>query len=188
MRADGLSDGVIARASDALRQAGGAPGTVAWVEPGVAADLPFIGLGLRDARAVVEAALDEADVIVQPARDRAKRLLIADMDSTMITVECIDELADYAGIKAEVAAVTEAAMRGELDFVAALDARVALLKGLPAATVDRCYAERVHLMPGAVALVRTMRAHGAYTVLVSGGFTSFADRVAAAIGFERAIA
>ena len=106
----------------------------------------------------------------------------------MITVECIDELADYAGIKAEVASVTEAAMRGELDFEAALDARVALLRGLSATIITRCLAERVQLMPGARALVRTMRANGASAVLVSGGFTDFADPVAAEIGFERVVA
>jgi len=109
------------------------------------------------------------------------------MDSTMITVECIDELADYAGIKEQVAAVTEAAMRGELDFEGALDARVALLKGLAAEVIDRCHAERVRIMPGAKALVRTMAAHGAEAVLVSGGFTVFADRVAQEIGFAKAI-
>ena len=117
---------------------------------------------------------------------RRKRLLVADMDSTMITVECIDELADYAGVKAEVAAVTERAMRGELDFAAALEARVALLKGLDAAVIDRCHDERVRLTPGARTLVRTMRAGGAYCLLVSGGFSLFADRVAAAIGFDAA--
>jgi len=122
--------------------------------------------------------------VVQPAVNRRKRLLAADMDSTMIKVECIDELADFAGLKAEVAAVTEQAMRGELDFEAALDARVALLRGLDAGLIDRCREERVELMPGARTLVRTMRAHGAYCLLVSGGFTRFAEPVAVAIGFD----
>ncbi len=106
----------------------------------------------------------------------------------MITVECIDELADYAGVKAEVAAVTEQAMRGELDFEGALDARVALLEGLDEAAIDRCREERVALMPGARVLVQTMRAHGAYCLLVSGGFTRFAEPVAEAIGFDRVAA
>ena len=128
------------------------------------------------------------DVIVQPAANREKKLLIADMDSTMITVECIDELADYAGIKAQIAEVTERAMRGELDFAAALDARVGLLKGLAASAIDRCLAERVRLSPGAETLVKTMRARGAMTILVSGGFTRFADPVGARLGFERVIA
>ena len=115
-------------------------------------------------------------------------LLVADMDSTMITVECIDELADYAGIKPKIAAITEAAMRGELDFEAALDARVALLKGLDAGVIDACLRERVRLMPGAQTLVRTMRGWRARAVLVSGGFTRFAEPVARDIGFDEAIA
>jgi phosphoserine phosphatase len=128
------------------------------------------------------------DVVVQPAEHRRKKLIVADMDSTMITVECIDELADYAGIKAQIAAVTEAAMRGELDFGEALDARVALLKGLDESVIARCLAERVKIMPGARELVRTMRGWGATAILVSGGFTRFAEPVAAEIGFTRAIA
>lgn len=127
------------------------------------------------------------DVVVQPVADRRKRLLVADMDSTMIGVECIDELADYAGLKAEVAAVTERAMRGELAFEDALDARVALLKGLDEGVIDRCHAERVRLTPGARTLVGTMRAHGAHCLLVSGGFSLFADRVAREIGFHAAV-
>ena len=141
------------------------------------------------ARAALEAlALAGVDIVVQPAAHREKTLLLSDMDSTLITIECIDELADYAGIKAEIAAVTERAMRGELDFVAALDARVALLAGLDAATVERCRIERVRLIPGARTLVATMVARGARTVLVSGGFTLFADAVARDLGFHRAIA
>lgn len=128
------------------------------------------------------------DVIVQPAANREKRLLVADMDSTMINVECIDELADYAGIKEQVAEVTERAMRGELDFAAALDARVALLEGLDESVIEQCLAERVKLMAGARALVRTMKARGGHAILVSGGFTRFAEPVAAEIGFDRAIA
>ena len=112
-------------------------------------------------------------------------MLIADMDSTIIGVECIDELADFAGLKPQVAAITEAAMRGELDFEAALIARVALLKGLPASVLERCYVERVRLNPGARTLVRTMAAHGAETALVSGGFTFFSERVAREAGFAR---
>lgn len=137
---------------------------------------------------VLGGAWGRVDVVVQPAGGREKKLLVADMDSTMITVECIDELADYAGIKAEVAAVTEAAMRGELDFEGALDARVALLAGLGEDAIERCLAERVRIMPGAEVLVRTMRARGGACVLVSGGFTRFAEPVAAAIGFDLAIA
>jgi phosphoserine phosphatase len=125
------------------------------------------------------------DANVVPAEGRRKRLLIADMDSTIIGVECIDELADFAGVKAEVAAITERAMRGELDFEAALDARVALLRGLPESVLAECYAERVRLNPGARTLVRTMAAGGAETALVSGGFGFFTERVAAEAGFAR---
>lgn len=106
----------------------------------------------------------------------------------MITVECIDELADYVGLKAEVAEVTERAMRGEIDFAGALRDRVALLAGMPEATVAECLRERVKIMGGAKALVRTLRAHGGYALLVSGGFTHFTGPVAADIGFDRAIA
>ncbi len=126
------------------------------------------------------------DANVVAAEGRRKRLLIADMDSTIIGVECIDELADYAGVKAEVAEITEAAMRGELDFEGALVARVALLKGLPEEVLGRCFQERVRLNPGARTLVRTMNALGAETALVSGGFTYFTERVAAAAGFGSA--
>jgi phosphoserine phosphatase len=176
-----LSRGDISAAQDAL---GGAPGPE-WVEPERACDLQ-LGPAPGNARAVLEGLLPGVDVVVQPRAGRRRRLLVADMDSTMITVECIDELADYAGVKAEVAAVTERAMRGELDFAAALEARVALLKGLDAAVIERCHDERVRLTPGARVLVQTMRAHGAYCLLVSGGFSLFADRVAAAIGFDAA--
>lgn len=130
-------------------------------------------------------AAPDCDANVLPAAGRRKRLLIADMDSTIISVECIDELADFAGLKTEVAAITEAAMRGELDFEAALIARVALLKGLAASALDECYAERVRLNAGARTLVRTMTALGADTALVSGGFSYFSERVAAAAGFAR---
>lgn len=172
---------------DRLEAAGCAPFAHAWIDEGTAADL-FFGLSADAARAALEAVFAGMDVVVQPAEARAKALLVADMDSTMITVECIDELADYAGIKPRIAAITEAAMRGDLDFEAALSARVALLKGLDDAVIERCLAERVRIMPGAQALVRTMRARGATTILVSGGFTRFAEPVAAQIGFHRAIA
>ena len=123
------------------------------------------------------------DVNLVPVAGRRKRLLLADMDSTIIAVECIDELADFAGVKTQVAAITERAMRGELDFEGALIARVALLRGLPESVLQRCYDERVRLNPGARTLVRTMARLGADTALVSGGFTFFSERVAAAAGF-----
>lgn len=184
-----LSPADIATARDALATAGGVPGQVSWLDAGNAADLVFAGVDQAQARALLEAALPQTDIIVQPAAGpRRKALLIADMDSTMITCECIDELADYAGIKPQIAAITEAAMRGEIDFVGALDARVALLAGLDAAVIDQCLYERVALMPGARTLVQTMRAAGAATILVSGGFTAFAEPVAAEIGFARVVA
>jgi len=178
-----LARGDISAAQDAL---GGSTG-FEWVEEGVAADLALAGRPER-ARLLLEGLIPGVDVVVQPAAGRRRRLLVADMDSTMIGQECIDELADYAGLKAAVAAVTERAMRGDLDFETALDARVALLKGLDESMIDRCHAERVRHTPGAQALVRTMRANGAYCLLVSGGFSRFADRVAAEIGFDAAVA
>jgi phosphoserine phosphatase len=185
--AGNLSGSDISAARDRLDQAGCLPAAHVWIDEGFAADIDF-GLSPEAARAALDGAFAGIDIVVQPAENRVKRLLVADMDSTMITVECIDELADYAGIKPQIAAVTEAAMRGELDFEAALDARVALLKGLDEAVIERCLAERVVIMAGAVALVRTMKARGAQTILVSGGFTRFAEPVARMIGFDRAIA
>ena len=159
-----------------------------WVEEGSAADIecraaPIHSFQIRAALAAIEG----IDVIVQVA-DREKTLLVADMDSTMIGQECLDELADYAGIKPQVAAITERAMRGELDFAASLKERVALLMGIDQAVIARCLEERVRPNPGAETLVRTMRGRGAMTLLVSGGFTAFADPVAAMLGFERVVA
>ncbi|TPG54359.1 phosphoserine phosphatase SerB [Sphingomonas glacialis] len=182
-----LSAGDLSAAIDRIAAVGCAPATSAWIEPEKAVDILF-GVSPDAARKALEGVFDGVDVVVQAAQGREKKLLVADMDSTMITVECIDELADYAGIKPQIAAITEAAMRGELDFEGALDARVALLKGLDEAVIERCLAERVTIMPGAVALVQTMRARGATAILVSGGFTRFADPVAERIGFHRAIA
>ncbi|MEG3085765.1 phosphoserine phosphatase SerB [Sphingomonas sp. PB4P5] len=182
-----LAGGDISAACDRLRAAGCAPGESQWIDDGHAADIRF-DAAPEAARTALEGVFAATDIVVQPASVRGKKLLIADMDSTMITVECIDELADYAGIKPQIAEITERAMRGELEFEAALDARVALLAGLDEAVIERCLQERVVIMPGAAALVRTMKARGALTVLVSGGFTRFADPVAATIGFDRAIA
>jgi phosphoserine phosphatase len=155
-----------------------------------AADLPFSADAGLDQRALSErlrAAIGGAvDVVVQPVAHRRKKLFLADMDSTMIGQECIDELADYAGLKAHVAAITERAMRGEIAFAPALRERVALLEGLPVSVVEEVLRDRIRLTPGARALVGTMRAHGARTCLVSGGFTLFTDRVAAMIGFDEA--
>ncbi|PZQ84408.1 MAG: phosphoserine phosphatase SerB [Ancylobacter novellus] len=159
------------------------PGTARWLKDGVAAEIGFEG---EVEIASLREALGErpVDVAVLPAQGRRKKLFLADMDSTMIGQECIDELADYAGMKAHVAAITERAMRGEIAFEPALRERVALLKGLPLTVVDAVIAERIALTPGGPALVRTMRANGAHTLLVSGGFTLFTERVAAMVGFH----
>jgi phosphoserine phosphatase len=182
-----LSSGEISAGEQALRQAGIHPFGRSWIEAGRACDILFSS-GPAAARAALEDLAPDLDVIVQGEASRRRKLLVADMDSTMINVECIDELADYAGLKAEVAEITERAMRGELVFEEALRARVALLQGLEATAVERCRAERVRLTPGARALVLTMRRAGALTVLVSGGFTLFAEPVGAEIGFERVLA
>lgn len=168
---------------ESLRNAWGG-GMARWLDPGVAAefDLPAVpenrwqvweglqGLGV--------------DLVVQPAEGRRKRLLIADMDSTMIRQECIDELADEAGVGAYVAGITARAMNGELDFESALRERVGLLKGLPVAVIDRVIRDRITLMPGGRELVATMRANQGYAALVSGGFTAFTAQIAATLGFD----
>ncbi len=184
--ADRLASGDISAAEDALRRAGLEPNGRSWVERDTACDLLFGGAPDR-ARIALEGLLPETDVIVQGEAGRRKRLLAADMDSTIITVECIDELADYAWVKAAVAAITERAMQGALPFEAALRERVALLAGLDEHVLARCYEERVRFTPGAETLVRTMKRNGAYCLLVSGGFTAFADRVATTLGFDRAL-
>ncbi len=171
-----------------------------WLAPGVAIDIPFLmddaeegDHSADDDKALVKditadlrdiIGSDPVDAVVQPHDGRRKKLLIADMDSTMIGQECIDELADYAGFKSRVAAITERAMRGEIAFEPALRERVALLKGLPATVIDTVIAERIRLTPGGPALIATMRAHGAHTCLVSGGFTAFTSRIAAMMGFD----
>ena len=185
--AETLQAGDISSAADRLADAGVTNLSQNVVEPHKAVDLHFTG-DATAARRALEEAIPGVDVIVQATAHRRRTLIIADMDSTMITVECIDELADYAGIKAEIAAVTEAAMRGELDFEGALRSRVALLQSLPETAIEACLAERVKIMPGARELVRTVRANGGYAVLVSGGFTRFAEPVGAEIGFDRVIA
>ncbi|HCW60682.1 MULTISPECIES: phosphoserine phosphatase SerB [Sphingobium] len=182
-----MGQGDIAEAADRLRDAGCAPSDCCWLDTDKAADL-FFAADPAAARAALAGMGAHIDLIVQASETRAKALLIADMDSTMITVECIDELADYAGIKPQIADITERAMRGELDFAGALHERVALLKGLPDSAIDQCRVERVRVMPGAKALVRTMKARGARTLLVSGGFTRFTGPIAAEIGFDAHVA
>lgn len=124
------------------------------------------------------------DLVLVQTATRRKRMLLADMDSTMIEQECIDELAEVAGVGAHVKAITARAMNGELDFEGALNERVGLLKGLDASVIDKVLAERITLMPGGITLLATMRAHGAHAALVSGGFTAFTARVSEMLGFD----
>jgi phosphoserine phosphatase len=151
-----------------------------------AADLRLAAADPVAVKAAVEAALSglSADFCLQPWDGRRKRLLVADMDSTIIGCECLDELADFAGVKAQVSEITERAMRGEIGFEGALRERVAMLKGLPLSALTECYDQRVRLNSGARTLVATMAAHGARCVLVSGGFRFFTSRVARAAGFH----
>lgn len=183
---DRLSSGEISAAEDALRTAGVEPAGRSWIEPDAACDILFSSAPAL-AGGALEGLLPGIDVVVQGESGRRKKLLVSDMDSTMITVECIDELADYAGLKDQISAVTDRAMRGELDFEDALTQRVALLKNLDESVIARCLKERVHITPGAIALVRTMKREGAHCLLVSGGFAAFADKIAETIGFDRAI-
>ncbi|WP_243410692.1 phosphoserine phosphatase SerB [Caulobacter radicis] len=150
-----------------------------------AVDVTFEGEAAPVRDRVIAAIGDKpVDFAIQPALNRRKRLLIADMDSTIINVECLDELADFAGVKDKVSEITERAMRGELAFEGALRERVGMLKGLATTALQTCFDERVRLNPGAEILVRTMAAHGARCALVSGGFTFFTSRVAQAAGFH----
>lgn len=183
--ADQLEKGELSSATDRLVDAGGKINRCEEIIDGKAADIFFDG-ELTAAREALSIKGTAIDFVVQPAENREKRLLISDMDSTMITVECIDELAGYAGIKDQISEITERAMLGELDFEEALRGRVALLKGLELSAIDRCLDEKVKTMPGAQILVQTMAARGAKTILVSGGFTRFADPVARDIGFASA--
>ncbi|CUW44861.1 phosphoserine phosphatase [Brucella vulpis] len=158
-----------------------------WLADDIACDIPLpLGMEAGEADASLRATLDGApiDVVVQEQERRRKKILIADMDSTMIGQECIDELAEEAGLRDHVAAITARAMNGEIAFEPALRERVALLKGLPLSVIDKVISTRITLTPGGPQLVRTMRKHGAYTALVSGGFTSFTRRIAEMIGFN----
>jgi phosphoserine phosphatase len=183
--APALDAAMVERARDALPS----PQVPIWLARGIAADIPFRAPQENDNCSLAErvrAALGGAavDVVVQPASGRRKALFLTDMDSTMIRQECIDELADFVGVKQHVAAITERAMRGEIEFAPALRERVALLKGLPASVVDGVIADRIRLTPGARALVATLRKNGAYTCLVTGGFTLFTTRIAGMLGFD----
>ncbi|PWB80589.1 MAG: phosphoserine phosphatase SerB [Methylocystaceae bacterium] len=180
---------VVARA---LRKAGrlAGSGEIDWLDRGVAADvrLPLDPDSLEALRDALHSALREEtiDVVVQPEAFRRKALLVADMDSTMIGQECVDELAEFAGLRDHIARITERAMRGEIEFERALRERVALLAGLRVEVIDAILNERITPTRGAHRLVATMRAHGAHTALVSGGFTLFAEPIAERLGFHEA--
>ncbi len=184
-----LATGDVRRVRDALAELGGTTGRARWLALGAACALPVDGLA---ARAVERAALDglagrAIDVIAMPAAWQPPALMVADMDATIVDAESLDELALEAGIKDRVAPITESAMRGEIDFTSALRARVALLEGLDAAAIPSTL-RRLRLMPGARTLVRTLKAHGVRTVLVSGGFSCFVTPMGARAGFDRTVA
>jgi phosphoserine phosphatase len=178
-----LNDRIVDRALGLLREVDPKASFWRWIDEGDAADLRFAG-DFKSARWAL-AALEDVDVVLQADEPRWRRLLVADMDSTIIGQECIDELADYAGLKEKVARITERAMQGELDFPGALRERVRLLAGLDQRALARCLDERVRITSGAETLVQTMRAGGASCLLVSGGFLSFAEPIAGAVGFDR---
>lgn len=179
-----LTTGHVARLRQALGDAGAVAGVPDWLDTGIACDIPFEGApaqGLAAARQVLDG--EAIDAFAQLAGERRKKLLVADMDSTIVAEETLDELADFAGLKDKIAAITARSMNGEIDFPTALRERVAMIAGLPEEALARTFA-RTHINGGARTLVRTMRAHGAFTALVSGGFRWFTARVAAAVGFD----
>lgn len=157
-----------------------------WVKPGVAVDLFTRHSDLPALDSIVQNALrgHHFDAIVQPVKGRKKKLLVADMESTMVDVECLDELAKFVGLEDKISAITARAMNGELDFATALTERVAMLKGLPESTLQQVMDEKVKPMPGALALVAGMKKHGAHTLMVTGGFDFFADKVKTMLGFD----
>jgi phosphoserine phosphatase len=168
---------------ESLRNAWGG-GEARWLDPGVAAEFDVGAVPGNRWEAWEGLQALAVDMVVQKAGGRKKRLLIADMDSTMIRQECIDELADEAGVGARVADITARAMNGELDFEGALRERVGLLKGLAEAVIAQVLRDRITLMPGGKVLLATMKSNGAYAALVSGGFTAFTSAVAATLGFD----
>ena len=170
-------------AVEALRDAWGG-GAASWLNPGVAAEFAVETVPANRWETWEGLQRIGIDLVVQPAEGRRKAMLLADMDSTMIGQECIDELADMAGVGARVAEITRRAMNGELDFEAALLERVGLLKGLPEAVIAQVLAERITYTPGGRELIATMKANGGYAALVSGGFTAFTTAVAAHLGFD----
>jgi len=182
--AGGLADLVAALA--ASLPLAGAPD---WLSPSMACDLPLAGIARQAADAAARRAIGGAaiDVVVQPAVGRRKQVLVADLESTVIENEMLEELADFVGLRARVAEITRRAMNGEIDFAGALAERVLMLQGLSATVLDEA-ASRIRLMPGARALLATSRVAGVRTALVSGGFSVFAGRIGAELGFDRVVA
>ena len=169
--------------ADALRNAWGG-GDAQWLSPDRAVEFPVAQVPANQWEVWEEAQKMRCDLVIQPDENRRKSVLLADMDSTMIGQECIDELADMAGVGAQVSGITARAMNGELGFEGALRERVGLLAGLDAGVIDRVWEDRITLTPGGDVLIATMKANGGYTALVSGGFTAFTSRVAARLGFD----
>ena len=168
---------------DSLRHAWGG-GEAVWLSHAEAAEFPIETVPSNQWQVWQELQNMGIDMVVQPASERRKKMLLADMDSTMIQQECIDELADEVGVGDRVKEITARAMNGELDFEAALDERVALLADQPADIIDKVLKERIKFMPGGRTLIATMKAAGAYAALVSGGFTAFTNKVAETLGFD----
>ncbi len=182
-----LNDEAQARAAACLNELGAETKEANWLAHGIACDIPFRGLGLKVAASALQDIFHSLpiDIIAQKSSNRRKKLLVADMDSTMIIGETLDDLAEFAGYKDEVSAITRRAMNGELLFVDALKQRVKLLEGLSLNNLKKAMSA-VKLMPGGKTLVQTMKANGAPTILISGGFTFFTDRVRDLIGFDEA--
>jgi len=172
-----LDSGIVQAAVEILRASGATVGAPDWLAPEVACDIPFEGPALSSL------GMTGIDAVFVAAEGRRKRLLVADMESTMIDNEMLDELADFLGLREKISAITARAMNGEIDFAGALKERVGLLKGLPLAKLDEA-AKRIRYMPGGATLVATMKQHGAYCALVSGGFTHFTKLVAGRLGFD----
>ena len=186
-------DSSLAQAGEALAAQGWAIAQAGLLDSGLEPCSGVLELELphgdsAQVRTILDAAFPGADLLVSDRPFAIPRVFVSDMDSTMIGQECIDELADFAGLKPQIAAITERAMQGELDFESALRERVALLAGLSASAIDQCLAERIRPVEGARTLVATLKAHGCRAILVTGGFHQFADVVAAQLGFERVVA
>ncbi|PHS78674.1 MAG: phosphoserine phosphatase SerB [Rhodospirillaceae bacterium] len=183
-----LDNSIVSDARTALQDIGAEIGADDWLSANEAVDIPFHNIKPKLAESAVRSALGDVkiDIIAQRTYRRRKKLIIADMDSTIVTGETLDELADFAGLKSEITAITQRAMRGELDFAEALHARVKMLKNLDESYLAKTM-DDVELTPGAEELIKTMRGHGAFTALISGGFSYFTDRIRESVGFHTSL-